>query len=64
MTLFFPELNVRLAVYDTGHVHSADAVGDCILLAYASELQATLVTFDRQLHAFARKYDYSAVLPA
>ncbi len=147
MTLFFPDLNVWLALSDTGHVHSArawkwlkmlpddhrlifsrytqigllrllsnvsvmggqaltlrkawgiydrwledprvelypeprdlemgfrriteplaarqasKAVGDCFLLAYSTELHATLVTFDRELHAFARKYAYSAVLP-
>jgi predicted nucleic acid-binding protein len=30
-------------------------VEDCFLLAYARELQAALVTFDRRLHEFARK---------
>jgi toxin-antitoxin system PIN domain toxin len=39
-------------------------VGDCYLLAFSKESQATLVTFDRGLLAFARKHGYAAVLPA
>jgi toxin-antitoxin system PIN domain toxin len=148
MTLFFPDLNVWLALSDSGHAHSADAwkwlkalpddhklifsrytqiaflrllsnasvmgdqtltlrkawgaydrwledpgvefypeprnleaafrqitasfasqqeskaVGHCFLLAYAKELQATLVTFDRALHGFARKHGHTAVIPS
>ena len=40
------------------------AVGDCFLLAYARELQAALVTFDRALHEFARKQGHATVIPA
>ena len=40
------------------------AVGDCFLLAYARELQAALVTFDRTLHEFARKQGHATVIPA
>jgi toxin-antitoxin system PIN domain toxin len=39
-------------------------VGDCYLLAFSKESQATLVTFDRALLAFARKNGYAAVRPA
>jgi predicted nucleic acid-binding protein len=40
------------------------AVGDCFLLAYAKEVEATLVTFDRGLHEFARRQNYAAIVPA
>lgn len=43
---------------------ASKAIGDCFLLAYAKELQATLVTFDRALHEFARKQGHRAVIPA
>lgn len=39
-------------------------VGDCYLLAFSKESQATLVTFDRGLLTFARKHGYAAVMPA
>ncbi len=42
---------------------ASKAVGDCFLLAYSRELQATLVTYDRTLHEFARKHNYAAVIP-
>ena len=42
---------------------ASKAVGDCFLLAYASEIRASLVTFDRALHAYARKQGCAAVLP-
>jgi predicted nucleic acid-binding protein len=40
------------------------AVGDCFLLAYARELQAALVTFDRALYEVARKQGHATVIPA
>lgn len=40
------------------------AVGDCFLLAYAKEVQATLVTFDQGLDRLARKYGHGALIPA
>ena len=43
--------------------HASNRIGDCYLLAYASESDAPLVTFDRALLAFARKRGYSAILP-
>lgn len=43
---------------------SSKAVGDCFLLAYAKDLQAALVTYDRALHEFARKQGNAAVIPA
>lgn len=39
-------------------------VGDCYLLAFSKESRTTLVTFDRQLLAFACKNGYAAVMPA
>ena len=39
-------------------------VGDCYLLAFSKESQATLVTFDRGLLAFALRNGYAAVMPA
>ena len=38
-------------------------VGDCWLLAFAQSAKARLVTFDRALHAFARKQGNACVLP-
>jgi hypothetical protein len=38
-------------------------VGDCWLLAYAREIQATLVTFDRRLFEFARKHACLVTIP-
>lgn len=43
---------------------ASKSVGDCYLLAFSKESQATLVTFDRALLAFARKHGYAAVRPA
>jgi uncharacterized protein len=42
---------------------ASKAVGDCWLLASATELRATLVTFDRALHDFARKQGHLVVIP-
>ncbi|HEX4311719.1 MAG TPA: TA system VapC family ribonuclease toxin [Acidobacteriaceae bacterium] len=39
------------------------AVGDCWLVAFAAELGAALVTFDRTLFEFARKQGCAVVLP-
>ena len=39
-------------------------VGDCYLLAYAKESEASLVTFDDALLRFARKHGYTAIRPA
>ena len=38
-------------------------IGDCWLLAYAAELNARLVTFDRALNEFSRKHGKPAVFP-
>ena len=38
-------------------------VGDCYLLAYAKESDATLVTFDQALLGAARKHGYTAIVP-
>lgn len=42
---------------------ASKAVGDCFLLACARELRASLVTFDRALHEFARRQGCAAVMP-
>jgi toxin-antitoxin system PIN domain toxin len=39
-------------------------IGDCYLLAFAKEIGATLVTFDRALLNLARKHHYSAIIPS
>ncbi|MBV8072646.1 MAG: hypothetical protein JO270_22270 [Acidobacteriaceae bacterium] len=44
--------------------HAYKWVGDCYLLAYAKHSQATLVTFDRTLVAFAEKQGHSAITPS
>jgi len=38
-------------------------VGDCYLLAYARQSDASLVTFDKALLEIARKYRYEAIMP-
>ena len=43
---------------------ASKTVGDCFLLAYATELQAALVTFDRALHRQARECGHACVIPA
>ena len=43
---------------------ASKAVGDCWLLAHASGIGATLVTFDRALHTLARKHGQAAVIPS
>jgi len=39
-------------------------IGDCYLLAYAVESDATLVTFDKALLALAGKNRYAAIRPS
>lgn len=38
-------------------------IGDCYLLAFAKESQASLVTFDKALLGAARKSGHSAIVP-
>ncbi len=42
---------------------SSKSVGDCWLLAFAAGTGASLVTFDRALAEFARKWSQTAVVP-
>ena len=44
--------------------HASKWIGDCYLLAFAKEIGATLVTFDKALLSLARKYHYAAIIPA
>jgi toxin-antitoxin system PIN domain toxin len=65
---FYPEprdieASFRQATQPFALRHASKWVGDCWLLAYAQEIQATLVTFDRALYEFARKQDCSAAIP-
>jgi uncharacterized protein len=39
-------------------------IGDCYLLAFAQQSDATLVTFDRALHDYARKQGCLSLIPA
>jgi toxin-antitoxin system PIN domain toxin len=43
---------------------ASKAIGDCWLLAFAIEMKASLVSFDRALYSLARKEGQSAVIPA
>jgi hypothetical protein len=43
---------------------ASKAIGDCWLLAFAAEIQATLVTFDRALYGLAKKQGHAAAIPA
>ena len=66
---FYPEPRTvdtafRAATEPFAAQHASKAVGDCFLLACASELHATLVTFDRGLYGHARKHGHAAVMPA
>lgn len=38
-------------------------IGDCYLMAFAREIQAALVTFDKALHKAAVSMGYAAVVP-
>ncbi|HEV2136397.1 MAG TPA: TA system VapC family ribonuclease toxin [Terracidiphilus sp.] len=65
---FYPEpRNVeaafRQATASFVNQQASKRVGDCWLLAFAKEAGATLVTFDRGLHAFARKQGHHVVVP-
>jgi len=39
-------------------------IGDCYLLAFAKDIEATLVTFDRALLGLARKQNCAAIIPS
>lgn len=47
-----------------GSQSSSKVIGDCWLLAFAADVQATLVTFDRALYSLAKKNGHAAVVPA
>jgi toxin-antitoxin system PIN domain toxin len=66
--VYFPEPRTLDVAFRDATMHFASQpaskwVGDCYLLAYAAEVDATLVTFDKQLVQFARKHRYPAVSP-
>jgi toxin-antitoxin system PIN domain toxin len=65
---FYPEprgvdAGFRKATAPFAKQHASKWIGDCYLLAYAREVDAQLVTFDRALLEVARRYGYSAVVP-
>ena len=43
---------------------ASKAIGDCWLLAFAADIQATLVTFDIALCGHAKRLGHPAVIPA
>jgi uncharacterized protein len=45
-------------------LRASKAIGDCWLLAFAVDIEATLVTFDRDLYGLAKKLGHSASIPA
>jgi len=65
---FYPEARgldtrFREATTALSGVQASKWIGDCYLLAFASQSNATLVTFDKSLLRLARKEGYSAILP-
>ncbi len=66
---FYPEprtldLEFRKATHPFAAKQASKWVGDCWLLAFAQAAGAHLVTFDRALHAFARRQGNASILPA
>ena len=67
--MFYPESaglhsGFRQATTPVHQEHASKWVGDCYLLAFTKECGATLVTFDRALVAFSRRYGFKAIAPA
>lgn len=65
---FFPEPRTidpefRTATQPFSAKHASKWLGDCWLLAFAQSAGASLVTFDKALHAFAQKQGNRAVMP-
>lgn len=65
---FYPEpremdATFRRVSFPFASQSASKAVGDCWLLAFAIQINATLVTFDRALYEFSRKQGHSAVIP-
>jgi hypothetical protein len=58
------DATLRRAIEPFASRKAAKWVGDCYLLAYAMQSEATLVTFHAGLHSLARKQGHSAVIPS
>jgi len=58
------EITFRRVTAPFAAQRASKAVGDCWLLAFAMEINATLVTFDRALYELCRKQGHTAVIPA
>ena len=66
---FYPEPRgmdaaFREATAPFGSKPASKWVGDCYLLAYATQSHAALVTFDRALYELANKHGHTAIIPA
>ena len=66
---FYPELRgldmaFRKTTTPLTAQKASKLVGDCSLLAYAQEIDARLVTFDKGLLEIAKKHGYPAFSPA
>jgi toxin-antitoxin system PIN domain toxin len=57
------EAALRLATAPFAAQRASKWIGDCYLLAFANEIGATLVTFDKALFNLARKHRYPAIIP-
>ena len=65
---FYPEspsldVTLREATAPFAARRASKSIGDCYLLAFAKESQASLVTFDKALLGIARKRGYAAIAP-
>ena len=45
-------------------LQASKAIGDCWLLAFAADIHASLVTFDRALYSLAGKHGHASVIPS
>ena len=54
----------RKATNPLAAMAASKSIGDCYLLAHAVQSQATLVTFDKGLHALAQKQGHLSLIPA
>jgi hypothetical protein len=58
------EATFRKTTRPLGAQPASKTIGDCWLLAFATDIQATLVTFDRALYGHAKKLGHSALIPS
>jgi toxin-antitoxin system PIN domain toxin len=58
------DTSFRRIIRPFASLSASKVIGDCWLLAFAADIQATLVTFDRALLGHARKLGHAATIPA